>query len=80
MEDEIVIREPKKKPKKDIKESKEPKKSNRNKMGIYVGIILIILGIIWYAIDAGLIPARYLEAWPQFIIIILGLLIVIKSL
>jgi hypothetical protein len=67
----------------------EPRKSQRrekkirkiNKWGIYISIILIVAGLIWYAINLGLIPTEIIiqQAGP-ILIIILGILILIKSL
>ena len=56
------------------------KKDKRNLYGVYIGICLIILGIVWYAINMGLIPVQYLQSWPQILLILVGILVVIKSL
>jgi uncharacterized integral membrane protein len=56
------------------------KKDKRNLYGVYIGICLIILGIVWYAINMGLIPIQYLQSWPQILLILVGILVVIKSL
>lgn len=56
------------------------KKRKRNVYGIYIGVGLIIIGLLWYAINMGLIPLQYLEAWPQILIVVVGILILIKSL
>jgi hypothetical protein len=59
------------------------KKSNRqiNKWGVYIGIILVIMGILWYGVNIGLIPFNLVqkEAGP-IVIILIGLLILIRSL
>ncbi len=59
---------------------REKKKRKINKWGIYVSIILIAAGLIWYAINLGLIPTEFIiqQAGP-ILIIILGILILIKS-
>lgn len=67
----------------------EPRKSQRrekkrrkiNKWGVYISLILIVAGLIWYAINLGLIPTEIIiqQAGP-ILIIILGILILIKSL
>ena len=56
------------------------KKSKRNIYGIYIGICLVIVGVLWYAVNMGLIPLQYLQSWPQILIVLVGLLILIKSL
>ncbi len=62
-------------------EAIETKKSRkRNMIGIYIGICFVIVGIIWYAVNMGLIPLKYLESWPQILLVIIGILILIKSL
>jgi hypothetical protein len=59
------------------------KKSKRhiNKWGVYIGIIFVILGILWYGVNIGLIPFNLVqkEAGP-IVIILIGLLILIRSL
>lgn len=62
------------------KDNEKGKKTDRNKLGIYLGLFLLVIGIFWFAIDAGLIPAQYLDYWPQFLLIIIALIILIKSL
>ncbi|MCK9150637.1 hypothetical protein [Methanobacterium alcaliphilum] len=58
----------------------EEKKKKRNVYGIYIGLAFIVIGFVWYAINMGLIPLQYLESWPQILIIVVGILILIKSL
>lgn len=60
---------------------REKKKRKINKWGIYISLILIVAGLIWYAINLGLIPIDIIiqQAGP-ILIIILGILILIKSL
>ena len=52
-----------------------------NKWGVYVGIILVVIGIIWYGVNVGVIPFTLIqeEAGP-IVIILIGLLILIRSL
>ncbi|MEN4007164.1 MAG: hypothetical protein PQ964_07410 [Methanobacteriaceae archaeon] len=59
---------------------KKPKRKI-NKYGVYISIIFIVTGLLWYAINLGLIPIQLViqQAGP-IIIIILGILILIKSL
>jgi len=61
-------------------EKRKPKRKI-NKYGVYISIIFIAAGLIWYAINLGLIPIQLViqQAGP-IIIIILGILILIKSL
>lgn len=62
-------------------ERREVKKSRINKWGVYISVIFIVAGLIWYAINMGLIPMEFIrqQAGP-IIIVLLGLLILIKSL
>lgn len=55
-------------------------KRKRNVWGVYIGICLILVGLLWYAIEMGLIPMQYLQLWPQILIVLIGILILIKSL
>ncbi len=56
-------------------------KRHINKWGVYVGIILVVIGIIWYGVNVGIIPFTLIqeEAGP-IVIILIGLLILIRSL
>lgn len=65
----------------DKRTEKQQKRRKINKYGIYISIIFIAAGLIWYAINLGLIPTEFLmqQAGP-ILIVILGLLILIKSL
>lgn len=56
------------------------KKPKKHRWGIYLGSIFIFIGVIWLLITLGLIPEAYLRFWPQFLLIILGILILVKSL
>jgi len=63
------------------KEVKKPKRSKVKYAGIYMGIILILAGLIWYAVNLGLIPLDLLiEQAGPILIVILGILILIKSI
>lgn len=57
------------------------KRSNTQKAGIIISIIFILAGLIWYGVNIGIIPTQFIiqQAGP-ILIIILGLLILIKSL
>lgn len=69
----------------DFKESRKPEKKKPrrkiNKWGLYLSIIFIAAGLIWYAINLGIIPMEFIkqQAGP-IVIIIIGILILIKSL
>jgi hypothetical protein len=70
------INEPTKRP-----ERKEVKKSKINKWGVYISVIFIVVGLLWYAINIGLIPTEFIrEQAGPIIIVLIGLLILIKSL
>lgn len=58
----------------------EENKRKKNVWGIYLGICLILIGLLWYAVNMGLIPVQYLESWPQILIVLIGILVLIKSL
>ncbi len=60
----------------DVKEDK----SKKNIWGIYIGICLILIGMLWYAVNMGLIPVQYLQSWPQILIVLVGILVLIKSI
>jgi hypothetical protein len=60
----------------DVKENKR----KRNIWGVYIGICLIFVGVFWYAFAMGLIPIYYFQYWPQLLIVLIGILILIKSL
>jgi hypothetical protein len=63
-----------------VKDVKGSKMKKRSVWGIGIGIGLILLGMIWYAYLVGLIPLIYLQYWPQILIVLVGILILIKSL
>ena len=62
-------------------ERRETKKRRVNKWGVYIGAVVIVAGLLWYAINMGYIPMEFIkqQAGP-IIIVLLGLLILIKSL
>ncbi len=65
----------------DKKDNRKPKRSNTRKAGIIISLLFIIAGLVWYGVNIGLIPTQFIiqQAGP-IIIIILGILILIKSL
>ncbi len=63
------------------KQVKKPKRSKAKYAGIYLGIVLIVSGLIWYAVNLGLIPINLIiEQAGPILVVILGILILIKSL
>ena len=62
-------------------ERREVKKKGVNKWGVYISVIFIVAGLLWYAINLGYIPMEFIkqQAGP-ILIVLLGLLILIKSL
>lgn len=59
---------------------KKPKRKS-NKWGIYISIILIIIGLLWYGVNIGVIPFRIIqEQAGPIIVVLIGLLILIKSI
>lgn len=63
------------------KEIKKPRRSKWKWAGISIGIIFVLAGIIWYAVNLGLIPVDFIvkQAGP-ILIVLIGLIIIIKSL
>lgn len=58
----------------------KPKKK-RNKWGIYISILLFVVGFIWYGVNVGFIPYSIIqEQAGPIIIVLIGILILIKSL
>lgn len=63
------------------KDYQEKRKRTRNKWGIYFSIILIVLGLVWYGVNMGIIPYKLIqEQAGPIIIVLIGILILIKSL
>lgn len=62
----------------DIK-TRKPKK--KNIWGIYISLCFIIIGIIWYGVNIGIIPLTIIQqqAGP-IIIVVIGIVILVKSL
>ena len=62
-------------------ERRETKKSRVNKWGVYLSILVIVVGLVWYAINMGYIPMEFIkqQAGP-ILVVIIGLLILAKSL
>ncbi len=62
-------------------EVKKPKKKrNINTWGIYISICFVIIGLVWYGVNIGIIPLSIIqEQAGPIILVIIGLLILIKS-
>lgn len=56
------------------------RRSNINKSGIFVGILIVLIAIVWIAAKIGWIPPIIFDMWPQIILIIIGIFVVYKSL
>ncbi|MDI9624424.1 MAG: hypothetical protein QFX38_06020 [Methanothermobacter sp.] len=55
------------------------KKKPKHKWGVYFGGMLIIIGAIWLLVALGIVPVVYLRFWPQILLIVIGILILVKS-
>jgi hypothetical protein len=63
------------------KSSKKTMKRNINIWGIYISICFILIGVVWYGVNIGIIPLSFIqEQAGPIIIVVIGLLILIKSL
>jgi hypothetical protein len=59
----------------------KPKKRKINVWGIYISLCFIVIGVVWYGVNIGLIPLTFIqEQAGPIIIVIVGVLILIKSL
>ncbi len=71
MDENIEINEP----------SMKNKKRKVNRWGIYISLCFIIIGVVWYGVNVGLIPMQYVQQeLGPIIVVLIGLLILIKSL
>jgi len=60
--------------------SKSTNKRNINKWGIYISLCFIIVGLVWYGVNLGIIPISFLqEQAGPIILVIIGILILVKS-
>ncbi len=63
-----------------IHERRPSKKRNINAWGIYISLCFIVVGLIWYGVNIGLIPISFIqEQAGPIIVVLVGLLILIKS-
>ena len=59
--------------------TRKPRK--RNIWGIYISLCFIIIGVVWYGVNIGIIPISFIqEQAGPIIIVIVGVLILLKSL
>lgn len=55
------------------------KKKPKHRWGVYLGGIFILIGTLWLLVALGIVPVVYLRFWPQVLLIIIGILILVKS-
>lgn len=72
MEEDIKINKP--------ESVKHKKKRNINKWGLIISLCFIVIGLVWYGVNLGIIPLTFLqEQAGPIILVIIGILILIKS-
>jgi len=72
MDEDVTISKP--------KSSKPEKKRSINTWGIYFSLFFIIVGLIWYGVNMGVIPISFLqEQAGPILLVIIGIIILIKS-
>lgn len=72
MDEDVTISKP--------KTSKPAQKRNINKWGIYISLCFIIIGLVWYGVNLGIIPLSFIqEQAGPIILVIIGILILIRS-
>lgn len=72
MDEDVTISKP--------KSSKPEKKRNINTWGIYFSLFFIIVGLVWYGVNMGVIPISFLqEQAGPILLVIIGIIILIKS-
>ncbi|EKQ53234.1 MAG: hypothetical protein B655_1383 [Methanobacterium sp. Maddingley MBC34] len=60
--------------------SKPKKKRNINMWGIYISICFILIGLVWYGVNLGVIPLTFLqEQAGPIVLVLIGILILVKS-
>lgn len=60
--------------------AKPKKKRNINKWGIYISLCFIVIGLVWYGVNLGIIPLSFLqEQAGPIVLVIIGVLILVKS-
>jgi hypothetical protein len=72
MDEDVTISKP--------KSSKPEKKRNTNMWGLYFSLFFIIVGLVWYGVNMGIIPITFLqEQAGPILLVIIGIIILIKS-
>jgi hypothetical protein len=72
MDEDVTISKP--------KSSKPDKKRNINMWGLYFSLFFIIVGLVWYGVNMGIIPITFLqEQAGPILLVIIGIIILIKS-
>ncbi|HII83570.1 MAG TPA: hypothetical protein HA271_01735 [Methanobacterium subterraneum] len=72
MEEDFKIKKP--------ENAKPKRKRNINKWGIYISLCFIVIGLVWYGVNLGVIPLSFLqEQAGPIVLIIIGILILVKS-
>jgi len=60
--------------------AKPKKKRDINKWGIYISLCFIVIGLVWYGVNLGVIPLSFLqEQAGPIVLVIIGVLILVKS-
>ena len=60
--------------------AKPKKKRDINKWGIYISLCFIVIGLVWYGVNLGIIPLSFLqEQAGPIVLVIIGILILVKS-
>ena len=60
--------------------TKPKKKRDINKWGIYISLCFIVIGLVWYGVNLGVIPLSFLqEQAGPIVLVIIGILILVKS-
>jgi len=76
MKDTVEINKPEETMKKP-----EKKERKRSTAGIFIGFCLVLVGLMWYAVNLGIIPVEYIkqQAGP-ILVVLLGIIILIRSI
>ncbi len=76
MKDTVEINKPE-----ENMEKPEKKERKRSTAGIVIGLCLVLVGLIWYAVNLGIIPVEYIKKQVgPILIVLLGIIILIRSM
>lgn len=76
MKDTVEINKPE-----ENMEKPEKKERKRSTAGIFIGLCLVLVGLIWYAVNLGIIPVEYIKKQVgPILIVLLGIIILIRSM